>query len=73
MPAQASSLAMFVSHLLHGEEVRPQPASRSSTSAHANEKRKVQAPPQGCKVDAAGVYDVYSGTFWSSMVDIMPN
>ena len=72
MPAQASSIAMFVSHLLQGEEVRPQPAAKSAPSAHATEKAKARPPAQNCKVDA-GVYDVYSGSFWSTMVDIMPN
>lgn len=71
MPAQAS-FAMLVSHIIQGEEVRPQPAIKSAQSALPMEKAKAR-PAQNCKVDAAGVYDVYSGSFWSTMVDLMPN
>lgn len=54
-------------------QTKQSPASDGLT-AHATErKKKAQPPAQGCRADAAGVYDVYSGTFWSSMVDIMPN
>jgi hypothetical protein len=64
---------MIVSHLLHGEDVKPQTTSQSPASGHATDRKKAQPTAQGCRADAAGVYDVYSGTFWSSMVDIMPN
>lgn len=71
MPAQASGIAVFVAHLLHGdgEEVKRQTFTKSPASSQTEKK----APAQGCRADGAGVYDVYSGTFWSSMVDIMPN